>query len=295
MPRRPERTLILLLMLLPASLAFAGARPGPAVIAGRCLSRAAPGRPRVACPGLAGAVARSPLAGLVTVARRGPYPVGLLRDLVAYARDYRPETRGAAPDPAALGPILARLRAPRPPGPPEWLVHLRRWLARRLDWIPWRHGLRWLRRAGGSLHVPVRVVTVLLEVGAAVLLAGGAWLLWRLLRGPGLRPRAHARAPAATGPAGPWRAREPDGGDAPGGWLRDALARLAQSGLIPPPDALSNREVAAAMRSRAPQIAPGFERLARHVDAVSFGGVRLSADERERLHALARSLGEARA
>jgi len=289
---RPRELLLTLLMVLPAVAAAGGTTADPGAVASRCLAQAPAPRNLVACPGLSRALAHSRLRRLLPVPARGPYPAAMLRDLQQYARDYRAGARGPEPDPGALAPILARLRPPPPPGPPGWLVQLDHWFRRHLAWVPWQRGLRWLRGASAQLHLPPWVPALLLDLAAALLLAGAGWLLIRLLGRADLAPagRRPRKPAAATG-------RFPDGEaaspDHPGTWLTHSLARLAAAGLLPPPRALSNGEVVGLLRTRAPRLADGVAELARAADAVSFGERELPAAELERLRALACSLGEA--
>ncbi len=286
MRRLPEIILILLLLLSPAPAVGHGAGR---LLAG-CLERAARDQGRAACPGLARALDGSALGALTPERPRGRVPVSLLRDLQAFARDYRQvHAHGPVPDPHALTPILAALHPPARAIRPAWLTRLRHWLAREFDRAPWRVGRRWLRKLSGSLHVPARALVLALDLAALALLVGGGWPLARLLRRRSrpARRRLHHRIVAAAP-----RAAVPIASEEPGTWLRRTLEALAGAGVIPPPAALSNTEVGQLVRSRAPTLARDIGQLAAAADAVSFGERRLPEAELGRLRALARALQE---
>lgn len=288
--RRLRELLLALLMVLPA-VAVAGGTADPGAVASRCLARTPAPRNRVACAGLSRALVHSPLRSFLPVPARGPYAVAMLRDLRQYARDYRVGTRGPEPDPGALAPILARLRPPPPPGPPAWLGGLDHWLTRRLAWIPWHRGLRWLRGAGARLRLPPWAPVALPYLAAALLLAGAGWLLVRLSArfDPGPAGRRTRELPGGTATLPGGEAASPGH---PGTWLAGVLARLAAGGLLPPPWALSNGEVLRLLQARVPGLADEVAELARAADAVSFGERTLAAAELARLRGVARSLGE---
>lgn len=246
-----RETLVLLMLTGMAGSVVADACPDPVRSSG---SGATPG----ACE--LPATAREDLALLETPADREGLGSGGSEALRAIASDMAVEM-----EPESVG-LWERFAA--------WLGRLLSADGEGTQWPAWLDD--WL----GELSVSTSTVQILYYIVLVILASFVGWFLLRELRAA-RRDRLDPPAPAGVGPVDDGVRRQPVPPDAIGGlepeerpaaWVAWTVAVLARRDRFDRASAWTNREIAADLERRRPELASVFRRLAVRADAVTFGG-----------------------
>jgi len=252
----------LLALLITLAAAPASARDAVSALDG-CITRLDPGldvgyeRIAVVCPDLAPTLAQSPWAAWLPrdwdKAGNNLSAAGLrqLRGLIVAESRRSPATEG--PQPAHVAAVLAAL-APGERAPRGWWERFKGWLREMLSARESASHPGWLARLLGALrpHASAVQVVALAALTLVALLAAAIVVgelraagLWRI--GPRRVPAGSATADADA--AAGWREIEAAApGERPRLLLELIAARLAAGERLPPPRALTVRELARAAR-----------------------------------------------
>lgn len=252
-----------------------------------------------ACPGLTRALEESGYLPLLTPAQHDGLSAYDLAGLQQLLERYRqPPATKAAPDTAALGPILASLREQKAERPLTWFERFRKWLRELLERQQQQADsqlLRWLE----NLKIPATVSTVILYASVALILVLALVVIVSELRAAGvLRGRRSAKRAGAAGQmsdaaiasvnladldAAPPEDRAPL-------LLRMLVSTLASNGRLRADRSLTHRELGVrAMFDNGEQRAC-FQRVADLAERVVYGSGTIPPDELEPIVAAGRVL-----
>jgi len=240
-------------------------------------------RIRQRCPGLLPALQQAPWRQLLPASlgeRREDVSADSLRalaELVTQAADAG--TRRAAPDPAALAPVLAELGEAGQQGATRW-ERFKRWLKDKFEGRSGPEEAGWLEKLRRELHTSEGVMKLITYAGYALILVLVLFVIWSELRALGLfggTARASRRAAAAAD----WRRRlmltdvfAAPLADRPGMLLRLLGEALVRSHRLPSADGLTASELARQARLDAEAERAALARVAGTAEQVRYAAER---------------------